>query len=131
MEDRTISDLLDKDAFELAAARAADELKAENVLVLRLAESCAFADYFVIASCHTRTHMHAIARRIDEAARLAKRHRLGYEGEMSETWQLLDYGDVIVHLFHPQTRQHYNLERLWADAVAVEFAPAASAADIR
>lgn len=103
------------------AAQTADELKAQDIRVLQVDRLCGFADYFVICSCQTRVQMRAVAQKIIEECKGIGRQRLGYEGEDSENWILLDYGDVIIHLFRPEVRQYYNLERIWGDASEVAW----------
>lgn len=80
-----------------------------------------FTDYFVIASCLTRAQMRAVTVKISDAAKALGSTRLGLEGETSDHWRLLDYGDVIIHLFSPQTRAYYHLEQLWGDAQTVKW----------
>lgn len=112
------------------AAQVADELKARDVRILKIGRLSGFADYFVIASCQTRTQMRAVAHRIIAGAKEIGRHRLGYEGEDSENWMLLDYADVVVHLFRPEIRDYYNLERIWGDGDLVEWQRAESAEEV-
>ena len=111
----------------MTVARSADEIKAGDIRILSIGTLCDFADYFVIVSCRARVQMRAVAEKIAEAGKGLGRRPLGVEGEQSETWMLLDYGDVIVHLFHPETRLHYDLERLWGDAQIVEWREALAA----
>ncbi len=108
------------------AAQVADEVKVEDLRILRIGHLCGFADYFVIGTCRSRTQLRAATHRIIESGKEHGRYRLGYEGEDSENWMLLDYGDVVIHLFSPDSRAYYNLERLWGDAVEVEWSPTAA-----
>jgi len=112
------------DSLNLAvlAAQTADELKAQEIRILQIDRLCGFADYFVIATCLSRIQMRSLAQKIVENAKDTGRQRLGYEGEDSENWILLDYGDVIVHVFNTEARSYYNLERLWGDAEEIEWA---------
>ena len=79
-------------------------------------------DYFVLASGASRRQLHAMSEEIDHALedRLGDR-RLGIEGYQESRWILLDYGDVVIHLFEPATRAYYALEDLWAQAKRVEL----------
>lgn len=103
------------------AARAAWEVKAHNPVILDLKGISSIADHFLICSADSDRHVRAIADHIGEcleqaAARL--HHREGYtEGR----WILLDYHDLIIHIFSDETRHYYNLERLWGDAPQREY----------
>jgi ribosome-associated protein len=105
---------------ELAAAAAAD-VKPTYLASLDLRGLCAFADHFLIVSADSNRQVRAIAERIEERltqARIPLRHR---EGVGEARWILLDYQDVVVHIFDDQTRQFYDLERLWGDAPKRQF----------
>ena len=96
------------------ARQACEEHKASDVLVLDIASSVV-ADYFVIAAGRSRLQVQAIADAVAEAleeAGVRLHHREGYE---SARWVLLDFGDVVVHVFSEEDRQFYALERLWVD----------------
>jgi ribosome-associated protein len=107
-------------------ARTVDELKVADPVVLAIGDACAFADYFVIGTCESRVQMRAAAVKIRELAKESGRQALGIEGEQSESWLLVDYGDVVIHMFSPQSRAYYGLERLWGDAKKVNWRPAAA-----
>jgi len=112
---------VDSKRLALTAAHSADEIKVDDIVILDIGKLCDFADYFVLASCRTRIQMRAAAQKIAEAGKTLDRRLLGIEGEHSDSWILLDYGDVVIHLFHPETRRYYDLERLWGDARRVEW----------
>jgi len=98
------------------AAGAAAAVKPRHMVILDLRGICAFADHFLIVSADTGRQLRAIADRITEqlgAAQVPIRHREGYP---NGDWILLDYQDVIVHIFTESLRKYYDLERLWADA---------------
>jgi ribosome-associated protein len=95
--------------------------KAEDIVVLDISKIADFADYFVIASGTSRRHIQTIADKIIEDQEGRKRHYIGLEGYEYGEWVLVDYGSVIVHIFHPQKREFYALERLWGDARRVVF----------
>jgi ribosome-associated protein len=86
-------------------------------------------DYFVLATGTSRRQLHAISEDIDHVFEddLGDR-RLGIEGYAESRWILLDYGDVVIHMFDAQTRSYYSLEDLWAGAKRVPFEPRASEA---
>ena len=103
----------------LLAAAAAEAKLAEDVVVLDLQEHTPVTDYFVIASGTNRIQIKAITEAVEEALRDAG-ERLGRaEGREDGRWVLLDFGDVVVHIFASAERQYYNLERLWGDAPVV------------
>lgn len=104
----------------LLAATAAEAKLAEGVVVLDLQEHTPVTDYFVIASGTNRVQIKAITDAVEEALRDAG-ERLGRaEGREEGRWVLLDFGDVVVHVFASMERQYYNLERLWGDAPVVD-----------
>jgi ribosome-associated protein len=98
------------------AARAALDKKAENVVVLELTGLTIIADYFIICSAHSVTQVKAIAENIEQEFLKKGIKPLGIEGLDYSHWVLLDYGEVIVHVFEKETRAYYDLERLWMDA---------------
>ncbi|GAB4139442.1 MAG: hypothetical protein Kow0040_27500 [Thermogutta sp.] len=108
----------------LAAAETAAELKGRDIVILDMREQTGFFDYFVIVSGSSRRQLHSMSENIDDV--LTKREgakRIGLEGVGDSRWILLDYGDVVVHLFDPELRAYYALEDLWADARRVDFSP--------
>jgi len=108
----------------LVAAGVAQENRGRDVVILDLRELTPMFDYFVIASGTSRRQLHAISEEIDHALedRLGD-SRLGIEGYDESRWILLDYGDVVIHLFEPETREYYALEQLWAGAKRVPLEP--------
>lgn len=100
----------------------ADDLKARDITILDLKGICTFADYFVIASVDSRTQMRAIMR--DVLRRLSDEDLPNpmIDGKQSDHWMVADLGDIVVHLFDPATRVHYNLTSLWGDAASVDMA---------
>lgn len=78
-----------------------------------------FADYFVIASGQTVRQLQAMLESVDEGLSGDDAKLMGREGDAASGWALLDYGDVIVHLFGEEERSHYDLEGLWHDAMPV------------
>jgi len=105
----------------IAAARAALDKKASDVVLLDVQELTSLADFFVIASGRSDTQVRAIAEAVEEALRLRERRPLAVEGFRHGQWVLLDYGDVVVHVFYGPVRSFYDLERLWARAPRTEI----------
>ena len=103
----------------LTAAECADEARALDIVILDMRALTAICDYFVI--CHGRSpiHVRSVADDIEEAMQqrqLARHHR---EGRAQATWIVLDYLDVVVHVFTEETRNFYALEHLWGDAPSI------------
>jgi ribosome-associated protein len=101
----------------LAAARTAADNRGRDIVVLDLRELTTEFDYFVLASGSSRRQLHAMSEEIDRVleSELGDR-RMGIEGYAESRWILLDYGNVVIHLFEPEAREYYALEQLWADA---------------
>ncbi|NLM52038.1 MAG: ribosome silencing factor [Firmicutes bacterium] len=95
---------------------AAENKKAEDLVVLHVGAVSIIADYFIIATGNTKLQVHAIADEIMEKTEEAGIPLLHKEGYDEGLWVLLDYGSVVVHIFQPEQRSFYNLERLWAHA---------------
>jgi len=112
----------------LTAARVADESRGTDVRVLDLRGITEQFDYFVVVTGASRRQLHAIADEIEKVvkAELHDRKR-GGEGYEEGRWIVLDYGDVMVHLFDAESRGYWDLEHLWSDAKRVSV-PAAGAA---
>ena len=103
----------------LLAAAAAEAKLAERVVVLDVQEHTPVTDYFVIASGTNRIQIRAITEAVEEALRGAGERPGRSEGREGDRWVLLDFGDVVVHIFAPVEREYYGLERLWGDAPVV------------
>lgn len=106
----------------LAAATAAASKKAESIVVLDVSRQLVITDYFLICSGNTERQVSTVAEEVER--RLQQEHaRKPYrrEGEREGRWVLLDYVDFVVHVFHRDDREYYNLERLWSDAERVPF----------
>ena len=105
----------------LVSAAAADDKKAFDILILDLRRLTYITDYFVICSGSNITQVSAISDWIGQ--RLAKTgvHPSHIEGRPDSSWVLMDYGDVVVHIFDEQTRLHYALDKLWGEAARVPY----------
>ena len=97
-------------------ARAALAKKAESLLVLDLQGISGIADYFVICCGNSTTQVRTIADAVEASLKSEGLHVFHREGLPESGWMLLDYSDVVVHVFLPDTREFYALERLWGDA---------------
>lgn len=97
-------------------AKCFDDKKAKDLLALKIGDLTGIADYFVIGSGGSAAQVKAIADEIEEKMSDKGFSPLHTEGYNSAVWVLLDYGDVVCHIFHSETREFYGLERLWSDA---------------
>jgi ribosome-associated protein len=102
------------------AVQAALDKKASDVLVLDLRHTPAFTDYFVLCSGQNQRQVKAIADAVEEALRAVRVKPAHVEGYDRADWVLMDFFTFIVHVFTPQTRAFYSLERLWGDAERIE-----------
>jgi ribosome-associated protein len=103
------------------AARVASDNKGRDVTVLDLRGLTPLYDFFVISTGLSRRQIHTIAEESDAALRAEGDVRLGIEGYQASKWVVQDYGDIVVHVFDPDTRTYYALEDLWADAPKVDW----------
>ena len=110
----------DGEAKALRIAAAAQDRRAEDVVVLDMRKLMSICDYFVICSGRSRLHVDAIADEVDDVMSAEGEHKRHREGIPDSTWVIVDYDDVVVHIFEPEARGFYNLEGLWGDAVRVD-----------
>jgi ribosome-associated protein len=105
----------------LRCAQVTADNKARDVLVLDMRGITPLYDFFVLATGTSRRQIHTIAEEIDAALAAEGEVRLGIEGYEASKWVVQDYGDIVVHLFDPETRSFYALEDLWADAPHLDW----------
>jgi ribosome-associated protein len=120
-----MSDLLRRPKA-LLIAEAARERLAEDVVALDVREAVSFADTFVVATGRSDRHVRSIGDAVAEALAQEGLKPLGVEGYQEGRWLLMDFGDVIVHVFQPDVRRHYDLERLWSEATPIDVTPPAA-----
>ena len=99
----------------------ADNKLAEDIEIFDVSDLTSMTEYFVICSAGSENQMKAISDEVEETMKEAGIAPLHVEGYRSSTWVLYDYGDVIVHIFHKESRSFYSLERLWSDAKKVQY----------
>ena len=97
-------------------AQSAKDKKAEDVLVLEVGDLTSIADYFIFASGDSERQVRGLAAFIEKEMTLKYHTHPVIEGKETANWILLDYGDIIVHIFKTDIRQYYALEKMWADA---------------
>jgi ribosome-associated protein len=117
----------DLNSKELAclAARAVDEKKATDTLVIEVGPILAVTEYFVITSASNRRLVRSLADDVESRIReVTGRSPLRIEGAREQQWVLIDYGDIVIHVFSDETRSFYEIERLYRDAPFIEWATA-------
>ena len=102
-------------------AQAACDKKAADIIILDMRRPSLFCDYFVIVSGTSSRHVRAISDNIEEKTRQKGIRTLHVEGYGEGSWVLLDYGDIVAHVFTQEVREFYDLERLWSDAPRRRF----------
>lgn len=102
--------------------RSLDRHKAQNIQVIGVTDVTSLADFFIIANGTSSTQVRALADYAEGELRERGAEPLHTEGYRSSSWVLLDYGSVVAHIFQPETRNFYDLERLWKDGRPVELA---------
>ncbi len=95
-----------------------ENVKGENIVVINFQDvDTSIADYFIVTSANTSTQVNAIANSVERTVRKEINERpIHVEGKENATWILLDYGNVVVHIFQTETRNYYDIESLWNDA---------------
>ena len=113
------------EALELTAAivKALDKKRGLNIEVLHTTDVTTLADYFIMCSAASTTQLRTLADACEETAKQLGEVPHHVEGERNSGWVLLDYSAVIVHLFLPEQREFYDLERMWLDAERVDITP--------
>ncbi len=113
--------LLDPAQLAKAAVDVASDKKASDIILLDIRDVSTIADYFVICSGNNTRQIQAIADAIDEELDKQGANILHREGVADSGWLLLDFGDIIVHIFGAKEREYYHLERLWSEAKTVVY----------
>ncbi len=105
----------------IKVAKILADKKAEDIQVINIADITVLADYFVICTGNNSTHVRTLGEEVDYM--LGKDEIMPHhiEGHRSTEWILLDYGSVVVHVFYKESREFYNLERLWQDGVQLDL----------
>ena len=105
----------------LEVTKALDEKKGIDIKVLRIEKISSIADYFVICTGTVNTHVKTLCDYAEYTMEQLGETMMGREGHRGNSWELLDYGSVVVHVFTDEARKFYDLERLWADAEIVDL----------
>ncbi|MCI6851038.1 MAG: ribosome silencing factor [Oscillospiraceae bacterium] len=103
------------------ATKALDSKKGLDIQVLRVDRVTSLADYFIICTGTSNTHVRTLCDCAEYTLEQLGETMLGREGHRGNSWELLDFGAVVIHVFTPEAREFYSLERLWADAEKIEL----------
>ena len=113
---------IDSKELALSACKALADKRGRDIVTIFVGDKTVLCDYFVLASGSSAAQIKAMGENVEEA--ISKQYEIDptrTEGVRDGRWAVVDYGDVICHFFLPEARQHYNLERLWADAEEVDI----------
>ena len=106
----------------LTVTKALDEKKGMDIKLLKIDKVSSLADYFLICTGTSNTHVKTLCDYAEYSMDQLGEPMLGREGHRGNSWELLDYGSVVIHVFTDEARKFYDLERLWADAEQVNLA---------
>ena len=104
-----------------AVTKALDEKKGTDIKLLKIDKVSSLADYFIICTGNVNTHVKTLCDYAEYTLEQLGEPMLGREGHRGNSWELLDYGSIVVHVFTPEAREYYALERLWADAEEIDL----------
>ncbi len=99
------------------AVQILENKKARNINVIDIRDVSTLAEYFVICSGTSNRHIQSLADSVDEEMSLSGFEKLRIEGYDSKKWIIIDYGEVIIHIFDKQYREYYDIERIWSDGI--------------
>ena len=106
--------------FACVVARFLDEKIAKDISILNISNVSSFADYFVICSAQTNTQVKALTENLtDKVKSIFSRRPIGKENDQKNRWNLVDYGDVVVHILHQEDRDAYAIEKFWNHAFSI------------
>ena len=105
----------------IQVTKALDEKKGTDIKLIRISDVSSLADYFLICTATSKTHVKTLCDYAEFTMEQLGEPMLGREGHRGNTWELLDYGSLVVHVFTEEAREFYSLERLWADAEQVDL----------
>ena len=104
-----------------AVTKALDEKKGMNIKLLKIDKVSSLADYFLICTGTSNTHVRTLCDFAEYTLEELGEPMLGREGHRGNSWELLDYGTIVVHVFTEEAREFYSLERIWADAETIDI----------
>lgn len=107
--------------FASVVARILDDNKAKDIVILNVENVCSLSDYFIIATGSSTPHIRALTENVRKKIKdVFKRFPLGEETEKSSKWNLLDYGEVVIHIMNQEQRDTYKIEKFWSHALILE-----------
>ena len=113
--------MLTPNEIAIAVTKALDEKKGMDIKLLKIDEVSTLADYFLICTGTSNTHVRTLCDYAEYVLEEMGEPMLGREGHRGNSWELLDYGTIVVHVFTEEAREFYALERIWADAEAIDI----------
>ena len=113
--------MLTPQELAIQVTQALDEKKGMDIKLLKIDAVSSLADYFLICTGTSNTHVRTLCDYAEYTLEQLGEPMLGREGHRGNSWELLDYGSIVVHVFTEEARQFYSLERLWADAEQVDL----------
>ena len=113
--------MMNANEVALAVTKALDEKKGMDIKLLKIDKVSSLADYFVICTGTSNTHVRTLCDFAEYTLEQLGEPMLGREGHRGNSWELLDFGSIVVHVFTEEARAFYSLERLWADAEQVDL----------
>ena len=113
--------MLDPKTIAYNVTKALDEKKGMDIKLLKIDRVSSLADYFLICTGTSNTHVRTLCDYAEYTMEQLGEPMLGREGHRGNSWELLDFGSIVVHVFTPEARQFYDLERLWADAEEIDL----------
>ena len=115
-----VSDDIDAEGLLREVVQLLDDAKADDVVTIELTGKSSVADYMVIASGRSDRHVGAIADQVQRRLKEIKYSQVRVEGQPQNDWVLIDVGDLIVHVFRPEVREFYNLEKMWMADTSID-----------
>ena len=107
--------------FASVTARILDDNKAKDVIVLNVSSVCSLSDYFIIATGTSTSQVRGLTETLKKKIKeIFKKIPIGCETERANRWNLLDYGEVVVHIMHPVERENYKIEKFWSHAMTLD-----------
>ena len=113
--------MLNPKELAIAVTKALDEKKGMDIRLLKIDKVSSLADYFLICTGTSNTHVKTLCDYAEYTLEQLGEPMLGREGHRGNTWELLDFGSIVVHVFTEEAREFYSLERLWADAEEINI----------
>ena len=113
--------MLDPKTIAYQVTKALDEKKGMNIKLLKIDRVSSLADYFLICTGTSNTHVRTLCDYAEYTLEQLGETMLGREGHRGNSWELLDYGTIVIHVFTEEARAFYDLERLWADAQQIDL----------